>query len=295
MSALALILLLLYFTLSLVFADDNFALTYVGCFKDRRSARTLDGLQSVYKIPNPVRSRNMTVTRCAETCYYLNFTLAGLQHSSQCFCGSTLPSYILPDDSCDMMCSGNSSQVCGARLANSVYKMSSIAIITPRRNVTTSTLGQGSAPQQGGGTLNMAAIVGVATGTAVAGLALLLFVWRRKPRRVLRRVPTSPVVDARIRRSYRGTLERASTLAYNRLRSDLRSPPPVYLSAAEPDMEMSGQPKRYTATWVDPRYPSPWTTSSTSLLAPSVDSRVDSIDDSRDYTPRLMVRQVEPE
>jgi len=315
-----------------VFATDgNILVTYIGCYQDQKQDRILNGLSSVLNQPNPIHSRsNMTIMFCAESCHGLNFTYAGLERSSQCFCGSQVPILSLLNSACNMTCSGNSSQICGDRLKLSVYQMSELIEPLATLNISLSSQGitEGITPPPTATSSNspvVALIVAGTSGAAILGLSMLMIVWRRRQsHKRLQRVPSSPVVDPQIRRSYRGTLERASSLAYNRMRYELRTPPPIYMSSAEPssyDSTSAGysvkgagvgamaddsgggsfrllpdsQNGGYTASRVDPRFPYSQFSSSASLAVPSVYSRVDSIEDSRDYTPRLIVRQIERE
>jgi len=307
-----------------VFATDgNVSLTYIGCYKDHKQNRILNGLSSILNQTNPIHSHsNMTIMFCAEGCHGLNFTYAGVERSTQCFCGSQVPILSLPNSACNMTCSGNSSQICGDRLKISVYQISELVEPLATLNVSLSSQGlTESIPQSplqstttSSNSPTVALIVAGTSGAAILGLSMLMIVWRRRQsHKRLQRVQSSPVVDPQIRRSYRGTLERASSLAYNRMRYELRTPPPIYMSSAEPSSGSTGynaadaggdgsfrlfldsQKAGYTASWVDPRFPYSRFSSTASLAVPSVYSRVDSIEDSRDYTPRLVVRQVESE
>jgi len=332
---LILALYFLHFAISVLATDGNFSLSYIGCYQDQRHNRILDGLSDISNQPNPIYSRsNMTILFCAQSCYSLNFTFAGLERSTQCFCGSQVPILSLPNSSCNMTCSGNSSQICGDRLKLSVYLMMEVIEpmpIPPSSSSTSSSQGVDAnipSPSSSSGGSNapvVALIVAGTSGAAILGLSMLMIVWRRRrSHKRLQRVPSSPVVDPQIRRSYRGTLERASSLAYNRMKYELRTPPPIYMSTYEPSNYSGGNGSGsgsgssaaaaaasagvdsfkllpdsreggYTASWVDPRFSNSRFSSTASLVVPSVYSRVDSIEDFRDYTPRLVVRQVENE
>jgi len=335
--------LALYFfhlAFSVLATDGNFSVSYIGCYQDHRRNRILDGLSDISNLPNPIHSRsNMTIPFCAQSCYSLNFTFTGLESSTQCFCGSQLPILSLPNSACNMTCSGNPSQICGDRLKLSVYQMiefheplatapSPFSPLSSSEGVDSNIPSPSRSSSSGGSNAPVVALIVAGTsGAAILGLGMLMIVWRRRQsQKRMQDVPSSPVVDPQIRRSYRGTLERASSLAYSRMKYELRTPPPIYMSmstyeqnnysggragssgsgsgsggVAEVSTAAGGDSFKllpdsrdggYTASWVDPRFPNSRFGSTTSLVVPSVYSRVDSIEDFRDYTPRLFVRHV---
>ena len=58
------------------------------------------------------------------------FQYAGVQHSSECFCGNEYDKYgRAAAGDCNMACAGNSSQICGGGWRNSVYKFGKLYII----------------------------------------------------------------------------------------------------------------------------------------------------------------------
>jgi hypothetical protein len=64
----------------------------------------------------------MTVEACQSYCLSKNYPLAGLEYSTQCFCGLSLGSYsTVGYTGCTMACSGNSIQTCGGSSRLSVY------------------------------------------------------------------------------------------------------------------------------------------------------------------------------
>ncbi len=66
----------------------------------------------------------MTVEACARFCFYNGFTFAGVEHASECYCGSALQarSVAAADGDCSMECSGDASQMCGGPNRLSVYQ-----------------------------------------------------------------------------------------------------------------------------------------------------------------------------
>lgn len=68
----------------------------------------------------------MTVEICVKYCSGSGYTYAGLEYSTQCFCGNELASTGEPVAGllgiCGMPCSGDSSEICGGYGALSIYK-----------------------------------------------------------------------------------------------------------------------------------------------------------------------------
>jgi len=88
------------------------AVTYSGCYVDS-STRFLTGN------PAPVTGlsgSSMTPQLCALGCAAAGFPISGTEYASQCFCGASVSSGVLAssDADCNMACSGDSTQFCGA-------------------------------------------------------------------------------------------------------------------------------------------------------------------------------------
>jgi hypothetical protein len=90
---------------------------YVGCAPDSVSSRTLPN--STYM------SGDMTVEGCLSYCKSKGLNYAGLEYSTQCYCGSSLPAALGPTPgvlgNCFSPCAGNSSQYCGGANRLSIY------------------------------------------------------------------------------------------------------------------------------------------------------------------------------
>ena len=85
---------------------------FMGCFQDSE-ARDL---------PTAVDVRPLTVEGCVSKCAKSGFSMAGLQSSRQCFCGTTYSKYgRLRDEQCTMRCIGNYKEICGGYMMNSMY------------------------------------------------------------------------------------------------------------------------------------------------------------------------------
>ncbi|CAF2079390.1 unnamed protein product [Rotaria magnacalcarata] len=96
--------------------------SYVGCFKDSRHQRELNGLAK------PLTSSSMTVTLCINYCADHDFNFAGLQFRSECYCGNSLSTRTKKEDiyddasiCCSWTCSGQLNETCGGDLCNSIY------------------------------------------------------------------------------------------------------------------------------------------------------------------------------
>lgn len=91
---------------------------YIGCGNDTYGANALPT-----KIAD---TKDMTVETCIKQCSGGGYKYAGLEYSSQCFCGNSLPQSATPmTDSigdCHMPCSGNSSETCGDSAKLSLYQ-----------------------------------------------------------------------------------------------------------------------------------------------------------------------------
>ncbi|GAB7340271.1 hypothetical protein MBLNU457_6733t1 [Dothideomycetes sp. NU457] len=92
---------------------------YQGCTPDG-STRTLTGFNNVYG----GMSAPVTVESCIQECESQGYLYAGMEYSSQCFCGNSIPSSVTPTafGQCNMPCAGNSSETCGGPNLLSLYK-----------------------------------------------------------------------------------------------------------------------------------------------------------------------------
>mmetsp|Transcript_39943 Transcript_39943/g.78539 ORF Transcript_39943/g.78539 Transcript_39943/m.78539 type:complete len:860 (-) Transcript_39943:42-2621(-) len=103
---------LILFTLLLLCCNGNAQLLckvkqVKGCFKD------LQNKSRVF----PVRALtvNLTQESCAESCWAMNYTYAGVEFGVECYCGNELAyTSSAPLDDCNMTCPANSEQKCGA-------------------------------------------------------------------------------------------------------------------------------------------------------------------------------------
>lgn len=101
----------------------------LGCYKDEKSYRLLSGYYVNYKASNSPK-------KCIRTCLQSGFLYAGVQYSSECFCGSSEPlaSAKLPDSSCNMKCPGDSKDVCGGYFTMNVFETGIASKLKRSRN-----------------------------------------------------------------------------------------------------------------------------------------------------------------
>ena len=89
-------------------------LTYSGCFVDSVSARSLNSARTY-------DNSGLTAASCVAFCSSQGYSVAGTEYSAECYCGSTLPAEAGDASSCNMPCSGDSTQACGGPDRLSVY------------------------------------------------------------------------------------------------------------------------------------------------------------------------------
>jgi hypothetical protein len=93
---------------------------YIGCGSDPAGAsRTLTGASKT-------DASGMTVESCIDFCSSNGYSIAGLEYTTQCFCGNSVAADRAPVSgfvgACAMPCSGNSGQVCGGPAMLSLYQ-----------------------------------------------------------------------------------------------------------------------------------------------------------------------------
>jgi hypothetical protein len=91
---------------------------YTGCISDNVGSRTLPIQQNV---------NNNDATTCLQACGSAGYDVAGLEYSSQCFCGSqadVTSSGASSSTQCTMACSGDSTYLCGGPGALTYYTAS---------------------------------------------------------------------------------------------------------------------------------------------------------------------------
>ncbi|KAF6829857.1 WSC domain-containing protein [Colletotrichum plurivorum] len=86
----------------------------IGCYSEGTTGRMLEyGIHGI---------DGMTVAKCTTACQGLNYILAGVEYSGECYCGNQPLNGGAPAvDGCNMLCSGNSSEFCGGPNRLNVY------------------------------------------------------------------------------------------------------------------------------------------------------------------------------
>ncbi|OBT48309.1 hypothetical protein VE00_01254 [Pseudogymnoascus sp. WSF 3629] len=91
---------------------------YGGCFNDSVNARALT---SKFVVQSAA-----TIESCQALCLKNSLPLAGLEHGTQCLCGSMISNYAVSGQSgCNNICSGNASEICGGTSRISIYNYTS--------------------------------------------------------------------------------------------------------------------------------------------------------------------------
>jgi hypothetical protein len=90
---------------------------YVGCFNEATTGRLLSGVS--YS-----DSAAMTVESCTAFCKanVPSGGYAGVEYSSQCYCGAAYSQTPVVSTSCDMLCAGNNKEFCGGSGTLNVYQ-----------------------------------------------------------------------------------------------------------------------------------------------------------------------------
>ncbi|GLH11058.1 Xylosyltransferase oxt [Gryllus bimaculatus] len=89
----------------------------LGCFRDNKTFRLLSGYYANLKTTNSPK-------HCIDLCLQSGFPYAGVQFSTQCFCGNDEPPSTsrLPDSSCNMKCPTDPRDACGGYFTINVYE-----------------------------------------------------------------------------------------------------------------------------------------------------------------------------
>ncbi|KAG8881117.1 hypothetical protein FRB97_000169 [Tulasnella sp. 331] len=110
---------------------SNGTLSFVGCYTDQASPRTLSGYTFT--------DNTMTNALCSATCAAKGYMYAGSEYSNECYCGNSLGDATL-STWCNGPCAGDSTSICGGTYKLSVYKASGPSTTaTTKTSVTTTT------------------------------------------------------------------------------------------------------------------------------------------------------------
>ncbi|WWC57615.1 uncharacterized protein I303_100147 [Kwoniella dejecticola CBS 10117] len=103
-----------------------------GCQTEGSGSRALTGYSFA--------SSSMTQELCMTTCQAKGFTLAGIEYSSECYCGNAFTTGSVPaTDNCNMVCSGNKLQTCGGPNRLTTFKFATAAASSSAASSSSST------------------------------------------------------------------------------------------------------------------------------------------------------------
>lgn len=171
--------------------------TYRGCYIDYPHSRVLP-------VEQPGNTK-LTVQSCVSTCYQLGYSVSSLGSSTQCFCGNGIHNggTLAPSDSdCNLPCSGNAKEVCGAGNRQSVYSNATLTSIQPaavqtsRPTTTAPSIAQsptGATSRTPIAVTVAAAVIGVLAGIAI--VVALVYYLRRRMRSTRPRTKSLPQIS----------------------------------------------------------------------------------------------------
>jgi hypothetical protein len=84
-----------------------------------------DNVDGVRIMGDPVEEDDvkMTLEHCSQLCAWRNAVMAGVENANQCMCGTNVVTGAKASDSCNLPCSGNSSEICGGSGALGIFKV----------------------------------------------------------------------------------------------------------------------------------------------------------------------------
>ena len=100
--------------------------SYKGCYIDNAHGRVLP-----FQLPD---NSSLTVESCVQSCYGQGYSVAGMEYSTQCFCGNAIyggGTLASSDTDCNMACGGNAKEKCGAGNRLSTYSNGTITTYQP--------------------------------------------------------------------------------------------------------------------------------------------------------------------
>ncbi|KIW13478.1 hypothetical protein PV08_08666 [Exophiala spinifera] len=87
---------------------------YQGCYVDSTGGRALSGASTS-------NATGMSTSTCATYCLNQGYSVFGTEYSKECYCGPSVPATKANQTDCAMVCSGNSTEYCGAPSRLSVW------------------------------------------------------------------------------------------------------------------------------------------------------------------------------
>ncbi|KAF2211398.1 hypothetical protein CERZMDRAFT_85559 [Cercospora zeae-maydis SCOH1-5] len=100
---------------------DGYA--YAGCWNETIDVAGSGGVRALSEVGNFTANNSMTIGSCLKFCQSANAQYAGLEYGRECYCSPYLSTFSdrLDDSNCSFACNGNSSEICGGRLAITLY------------------------------------------------------------------------------------------------------------------------------------------------------------------------------
>ena len=101
--------------------------SYQGCWNDQPNG----GRILAYQAPD---SNTLTHQSCVNICSQAGYSIAGMEYSTQCFCGNDIiqgGNLASSDNQCAMTCSGDNSEICGGPSLMSIFSIGKPSILAP--------------------------------------------------------------------------------------------------------------------------------------------------------------------
>ena len=99
---------------------------YKGCYVDNANGRILNTQK-----PD---SQTLTIESCVAACVASGYKVAGMEYSTQCFCGNSITNggvLANAETDCNTACSGNNKEQCGGGNRMSIYARGTLATSPP--------------------------------------------------------------------------------------------------------------------------------------------------------------------
>ncbi|KAI9812048.1 MAG: hypothetical protein M1827_004941 [Pycnora praestabilis] len=99
---------------------------YKGCYIDGADGRILASQE-----PD---SSTLTIESCVSTCVGLGYSVAGMEYSTQCYCGNSIINegvLATLDTDCNTECGGNANEECGGSNRMSIYAIGTLTVTEP--------------------------------------------------------------------------------------------------------------------------------------------------------------------
>ncbi|PPQ96884.1 hypothetical protein CVT26_005864 [Gymnopilus dilepis] len=91
---------------------------FVGCFEDG-----VNGAARSLQTQLNIQTQSVTAESCTAACKAAGYVLAGLEYGQECWCDSYMPLAIsTPNSDCNMPCTGDATEICGAGNRLAVYQ-----------------------------------------------------------------------------------------------------------------------------------------------------------------------------